>query len=87
MNQESMSAANNKGNIGLKTGEIGFRRRAVDPRRIEMSLMVVDAEKRPTQGKRSRLRRLEASHQCAWQARPAGCCDGVELFGVHASLL
>ena len=66
--------------FGSKCGEIRHRRVAGNPRRIQMRLVMMNAEERFAQSKRHGLRGFEADHQRIRQTRPVRGGDGIKLL-------
>ncbi len=85
MDQESMAAADDQSDSGLKILHIypGNRGSSVgillNPGRVEMAFMVVDSEKGFLQDKGHGLRCFEADQEGAGQTRAAGGRNGIKL--------
>ena len=86
--QHRVPAADDERDIRLELGEIGtpgaapasfVRSSAANPRRIQMRLVMMDADERFAQGKGDGLRGFEADEQRRRQSRPLRGGNGIEL--------
>ncbi len=84
--QHRVAAADDESQVRLELRKVRGGRAARNPGRIEMGLVVVNAEERPPQGKRDGLSGLEAHQQGAGQARALGGRHGIEPGGAHPGL-
>jgi len=92
MDQESMAAADDQGDCGLKILHIQPGNRGdgigllLNPGRVEMAFMVVDCEKGFLQDEGHGLCRFEADQEGTGQTRAAGGGDGIKLARGGVSL-
>ena len=68
--QQCVATAHNEGNVGLEGFKVRSRWGSRNPRRIKMSLVVMDTKKRAIQCEGQSLSELEPGHQRIGQARP-----------------
>lgn len=84
LDEEGVTAADDEGDIGDKAVEASPGRIAFDPRRVEVSFVVVNSEKRAVEGEGEGLSAFEADHECIGQAGALGGGDGVEVARTDA---
>ena len=84
MHEQGVPATDNQRNVRLKVLKVRRQRFAPNPRRVQMRLVVVNADEWLTERKRHRLCRLHPDHQRSGQARSLCGGNGIQIFGPHS---
>ncbi len=85
--QEGVSSTDDKSDVGLHLGLLGEGEAALDPRGIEVSLVVMDTEEGDIQGEGQRLSAFESDQQGGGKARSLSRGDRVQCLRLDTCFL